>query len=220
MKVKDDLWENVDRIPDCIVTYLLYKEGKSIQTISTIRRMDTQQVEKDIIKSKMMLNKREIKGEDILLKIISMKKKDRLEYLATLNEDDKKILAEDISKRYFKFKNTEDKIILIWLIGELKMKELVPFLRMELNSNVVNNRRLACSALGKIKAKESKPWLEAALNDDNPQVRQYAVKALSHVGDEETIDKLELLLKTESKDYVIKAVYDSIEEIKNQNKTY
>lgn len=214
------LWKDISKIEDYFITYLLYKEGKPIESIALIRRMSKQEVEKDIIKSKIFLSKdlkKEIR-EDKLVKIISLPKKDRILYLKDITEEEKNKLSDEIYNRYIKFKNQEDRMILIWLIGELNEERFLPFLRMELRSKNVNYRRLACSALGKMGNKGAKPWLEATLKDENPQVRQYAVKALSEIGDSHTLELLREVVLTDEKEYVKRAAKQSIKEIKNKLK--
>lgn len=214
------LWKDISKIEDYFITYLLYKEGKPIESIALIRRMSKQEVEKDIIKSKIFLSKdlkKEIR-EDKLVKIISLPKKDRVLYLKDITEEEKNKLSDEIYNRYIKFKNQEDRMILIWLIGELNEERFLPFLRMELRSKNVNYRRLACSALGKMGNKGAKPWLEATLKDENPQVRQYAVKALSGIGDSHTLELLREVVLTDEKEYVKRAAKQSIKEIKNKLK--
>lgn len=218
--IERTLWKDISKLEDYFITYLLYKEGKPIESIALIRRMSKQEVEKDIIKSKIFLSKDSKKGnkEDKLIKIISLTKKDRILYLKDMTEEEKNRLSDEIYNRYIKFKNQEDRMILIWFIGELNEERFLPFLRMELRSKNVNYRRLACSALGKMKNKEAKPWLEATLKDENPQVRQYAVKALSGIGDPHTLELLREVVLTDEKEYVKRAAKQSIEEIKNKLK--
>ncbi|WP_427339051.1 HEAT repeat domain-containing protein [Caloranaerobacter sp. DY30410] len=213
MKKTELSWSNIKKLKDYHITYLLYLEGRNIDEISIIRRMPKEQVERHILECKISLSKK-TSEEDLLIKIISLNKKDRLEYLSKVNESERETLVMEIYKRYIKFKNPEDRMILIWLIGEIKDKRLLPFIRMELRSKYVNLRRLCCSALGKIKDEKTKDWLEEALEDANPQVRQYAAKALKYVGDLDTINKLRKIIADEKeKGYVKKAAYNSLVSI-------
>ncbi|KPU27990.1 hypothetical protein TR13x_01185 [Caloranaerobacter sp. TR13] len=213
MKKAELTWSNLKELKDYQITYLLYLEGRSVDEISIIRRMSKEQIERHILECKINLSKK-ISEEDLLIRIISLNKEDRLEYLNRMNKTEKEVLVMEIYKRYIRFKNIEDRMILIWLIGELKDKRLLPFIRMELRSKHVNIRRLCCSALGKIKDEKTKDWLEEALEDINPQVRQYAAKALKYIGNEETIDKLRKIITYEKeKDYVKKAAYNSLVSI-------
>ena len=213
----DRVWDDILSLEDHIITYMLYKEGKTVEAISKIRRMSKNDVERDIIKSKRELLINSNQKEDLLLKVISMPKKERIQYILDMNIEIKNQLSEDIYKRYIKFKNPEDRMILIWLIGELKDEKLIPILKMELSSKITNYRRLSCSALGKISRKETKDWVEEMLEDSNPQVRQYAAKALTYIGDEKTVGKLEQLYKFDEKEYVKRAAKISIEEIRKRN---
>lgn len=205
-------WENLNNIEDHYITYMLYREGKSVEAISIIRGKTKNEVEREILKSKIDLMDYR-KTEDELVKIISLSKSERIDYLGGLTDLEKEKLEEEIYKRYIKFKNPEDRIILIWLIGELKSKKLLPFLKMELKSNKVNYRRLSCSALGKIGDVSTKQWLEEMVKDENPQVRQYAIKALSHIGDDKTVLILKGAYENEKVMYVKRGIRETIEEI-------
>lgn len=205
-------WNNIEDLKEHHISYLLYREGKSIDTISVIRRMKKDKVQRHIIKAKMEVNANRKKRPDKLVDIMSMPKDRRIKYLKSMDRKDKRRLATQIYKRYVSFKNYEDRMILIWLIGELKDERLLPLLRMELSSHNGNLRRLSCSALGKINNKGTKKWLEDALYDKSPQVRQYSAKALAGIGDEASIKLLKGLLKDE-KEYVRRAARSSIEEI-------
>ncbi|MBS4539630.1 HEAT repeat domain-containing protein [Clostridium sp. D2Q-11] len=207
-------WSNIDKMESFHISYLLYSEGKSIEIISKIRNIPHKEVEKHIIEGKIKYS--EFKKNDRLINIISMEKSKRVSYLNNLSEEEIQSLTEEIYKRYIKFKNPEDRMILIWLIGEIKDEKLVPFLKMELKSKNVNFRRLACSALGKIGKVEYKEILEGLFEDKNPQVKQYAIKSLRKIGDNNTISLLEHILQdTREKDYVKRAAKEVISEIKD-----
>lgn len=199
-------WDKLDELDDYMITYHLYMEGKSLKALSLIRNKPYKEIEKDIIFAKIEVNKSKVKEEDHLLKIISLNKDDRLAYLNKLSPIEKEELIDEIYKRYTSFKSSEDRIILIWLIGELRANKLIMHLRMELRSKKVNHRRLACSALGKIRNPISKPWLEYMLGDRNPQVRQYAVNSLAYLGDDKSLKELEKLKKIENKNYVLDSI--------------
>jgi uncharacterized protein YpbB len=105
-------WNEIDNMESFQISYLLYLEGKSIDIISKIRNLPYKEVEKHIIEAKIKYQKK--KKQDKLIKIISMSKSKRIEYLKTLTNEDERDLVEQIYKRYIKFKNTEDRMILIW----------------------------------------------------------------------------------------------------------
>ena len=211
-------WVNVEEYEDCFISYLLFQEGKTIELIGKIRNKNKAVVEKDIIKSKAYLHQKRQKEDDRLLNIISMDKSRRIEKLESLSGDDKGFLIEEIYNRYTSFKDSEDRVILIWLIGELDSDKLLPFLKMELNSKIFNQKRLACSALGKLKRSETRYWLYPFIDDENPQVRQYAVRALKDIGDLETIDIFRNRFRIEKKDYVKRAILESVETINEKYK--
>lgn len=215
--MNNKIWDNIHEMEDYFITYLLYSEGKSVDAISIIRGKSKEKVEREIIKGKIALSNNS-DSIDKLVSIISLPKNERINHIKSLTSIEKTELEDEIYKRYINFKNPEDRIILIWLIGELESKKLLPFLKMELKSNNVNYRRLACSALGKIKDVNTKEWLEAMVSDKNPQVRQYAIKALSHIGDESTIEKLKYIVINDSKEYIRRNALESIELIKNRIK--
>ena len=210
---KQGYWNNIDNIEDYYITYLLYREGKTLNTIAKIRRLKLNEVEDHILKAKISLSTKK-SDSDFLVELISLSKTERIHFLDNMKGDEKNNLIDEISKRYIHFKNPEDRMILIWLIGELKAEKLLPFLKMELLSNKVNYRRLSCSALGKIRNKGTKPWLAKALIDENPQVRQYAINALSKFGDEKTISLLEPIVLNDDKEYVKKSAENAIKKIK------
>lgn len=206
-------WETIDKMESFQISYLLYLEGKSIKIISKIRNLPYNEVEKHIIEAKIKYKRQ--KNDDELIKIISMQKGKRLEYINTLLKEEKEKLAGEIYKRYIKFKNPEDRMILIWLIGELKNERLIPFLLMELKSKNVNYRRLSISALGKIKSKDYKEVLEKFFYDDNAQVRQYAIKSIKEIGDQSSVNKLKLILSDNNeKEYVKRAAIEVIKILK------
>lgn len=208
-------WSNIDKMESFHISYLLYNEGKSIEVISKIRNIPYKDVEKHIIEGKIKYSEMK-KEEDRLIEIISMEKNSRIEYINNLSQEKRKNLSEEIYKRYIKFKNPEDRMILIWLIGELKEDRLIPFLKMELKSKNVNFRRLACSALGKIGKVEYKQILEKLFCDSNPQVRQYAIKSIRKIGDYDTIKLLNNILNNNrEKDYVRRAAKEAILYIKD-----
>lgn len=215
--MNEEYWNRIENIEDHFISYLLMKEGKSLKAVSIIRNQDIKKIERDIIKSKIEIQKDKKIEKDFLLDIISLNKNDRIEKIKLLSNEEKEIVINEIYKRYTNFKTTEDRMILIWLIGELNSDKLLPFLRMELKSNSFNQKRLACSALGKLNRKETKNWLEPMINDNNPQVRQYAIKALKNIGDMETINLLLNRRNIEDRDYVKVAIDETIISIKNIN---
>jgi len=210
-------WENLEESDDCIITYLLYREGKDIGLISKIRNISDEKVEKDIIDAKIRL--REIKSgykrKSLLDRILELSKEARLEFIKKETPEKIEILKHEIKKKYGDIKNPEDKASLIWLIGELKDASLLGLLTKDILHNNGNVRRMVCSALGKIGDEKAVPILHKALYDRRPQVRQYAAKALKNLGNEISIELLEQLLQRDTqKDYVKRAYLEALESIK------
>ena len=213
MNVKQLCFSNIDNLTDVDITYLLYKEGKSIKQISKIRRMNEKQVHDDIIKAKLIYTKES--KQSLLVKMMSTVKKERIKMLRQISESQMTVLKNEIYNNYTKYKADEDRMILIWLIGELKDTKFLPFLRMELRSKRVNHRRLACSALGKISDEATKSWLEEALKDNNPQVKQYAMKALNNLADSKTYEMInDIYNNLSEREYVRNTAKEILENIK------
>jgi len=117
-------WENIDVIDDFFITYLLYKESKSVPQISIIRNLSEEKVKDQIIEAKLAIREyQKEKGnqkEDLLDEFLKLNKSNRLDFMDSL--DDKKMLyfKRRLFKRITEEKNAEDLISLIWATGELK----------------------------------------------------------------------------------------------------
>ena len=46
-------WDNIDKLEDHYITYLLYKESRTVSQISKIRNLSTSQVNDQLIKAKL-----------------------------------------------------------------------------------------------------------------------------------------------------------------------
>lgn len=209
-------WDDVEKYDDCIITYLLYKEGKSIDIISRIRNISKEKVEKDIIDAKIKL--RAIQSgqnkKSLLDRILELSKKERLRFINKEPSERVEMLIKEIRERYGYIKNPEDKASLIWLVGELKDSSLVGLLAKDILHKNGNVRRMVCSALGKIGNERAIPILHKALKDDKPQVRQYAAKALREIGNKDSIALLnQIIKKSYEKDYVKRACLEAVKNI-------
>lgn len=210
-------WESIQEIDDCVITYLLYKEGKDIELISRIRNISIEKVEKDIIDAKIKLRslKSESNKKSLLDRLLEFSKEERLKFIMKQPGENVEGLILEIKRKYGTIKNPEDKASLIWLIGELKDERLLGLLTKDILHNNGNVRRMVCSALGKIGSKNAIPILHKALYDRKPQVRQYAAKALKTIGNDSSMEILEQLLKRgNEKDYVKRAFLEAAESIK------
>jgi len=210
-------WENIDVIDDFFITYLLYKESKSVPQISIIRNLSEEKVKDQIIEAKLAIREyQKEKGnqkEDLLDEFLKLNKSNRLDFMDSL--DDKKMLyfKRRLFKRITEEKNAEDLISLIWATGELKDSRFLDLLHQLTDHRHSDVRRITYSALRKIGSKESKEFLEKGLYDSNAQTRQYSAKALSEIGDDVSLKILKRLSsqnKNSEKGYVLRAYDEAI----------
>lgn len=218
-------WSNIDQLEDHFITYLLYKESKTVPQISKIRNISTIEVKDQLIKAKLemkSMSKNKIESsKDILDKYLELEKSERLDFIEELGLDEDRILKfkRELYKRIRLEKNAEDLIILIWTTGELKEEkylDLLHSLTMHRHSDI---RRITYSAIRKIQSPKSRSCLEKGLYDSNPQTRQYCAKALSVVGNNNSLLILrKLLLKSNhEKEYVLRAYEEAIKVLEEES---
>ena len=69
-------WDNIDQLDDYFITYLLYKDSKTVSQISKIRNISTTEVNDHLIKAKLEIKamlKDELElSKDILDKFLEM----------------------------------------------------------------------------------------------------------------------------------------------------
>ncbi len=209
--------ENIDNIEDFFITYILYKEGKTIHQISKIRNLTNYQVNEQLIEAKLKLkhlfNPNEKIDTDIIDEILILDKSKRLELILGLNESELLDFKRKLYKRIIKEKNAEDIIKLIWCVGELKDERFLDLLHDLTYKKHSDIRRITYSAIKKIASPKSKEVLENGLYDTNPQTKMYCAKALSELGDENTLKILRFILRKNNneKDYVINEYKKTIE---------
>ena len=209
--------ENIDNIEDFFITYILYKEGKTIHQISKIRNLTNYQVNEQLIEAKLKLkhlsNPNEKIDTDIIDEILILDKSKRLELILELNENELLDFKRKLYKRIIKEKNAEDVIKLIWCVGELKDERFLDLLHDLTYKKHSDIRRITYSAIKKIASPKSKEVLENGLYDTNPQTKMYCAKALSELGDENTLKILRFILRKNNneKDYVINEYKKTIE---------
>lgn len=220
MKLSEDnftilSWDKIEQKEDFFITFLLYKEGKSINLISRIRNINEETVQKHIINAKFIFKNNNLKKrEDLFIELLASTKEQRIEALSLMNSDEKKDLAIYLVKKIPTIKNADDMMIALWIAGELKENILLPVIHIQLDHRHGGVRRMVCSALGKINSVESIDVLHKALQDVKPQVRQYASKALKQIGNEKTILKLNSLLNNPRElEYVRRSHLETIEYI-------
>ncbi|QZY56500.1 HEAT repeat domain-containing protein [Crassaminicella profunda] len=210
-------WESYDTTKDYIITYLLYQEGKSIELIAKIRNMNVERVKKQIILAKSEAISLKEQDKSMLEKMLEISKTERIKMISRMPSKDRKTLAREIYYGYNHIRNAEDKMILIWIIGELRIKELVHIVYKDIKHPHGNVRRMVCSAINKIGDPKGIDSLHKALLDSKPQVRQYAAKGLGKIGDEKSIIKMKRLLgNPNEKEYVKNAFYEAINHIERR----
>ncbi|MGY0372507.1 HEAT repeat domain-containing protein [Clostridium sp. JNZ J1-5] len=215
-------WNEIDKYNEEDITYFLFIEGKSIETICRIRNIDRPTVQNHIIQGKIkyrFLTKSK-NTEDLFKEITKAGKRDKIEVLNSLDEENKRKVLEFIKNGYTDM-YSRDKEVAVWIIGELKDFNSLDILAKASVHKFVNIRRMAVSAMGKIESPKCETALIRALEDSNPQVVTYAIKALQKLNSKRAVEKIIYLKNTSDKEYIKRAaeIYlDNIEEdINNHN---
>ena len=111
-------WDNIDKLEDHYITYLLYKESRTVSQISKIRNLSTSQVNDQLIKAKLeiksMLKDKVELSKDVIDKFLVLNKNDRLKFMDSLNEERMLDFKRKLYKRIITEKNAEDLMILIF----------------------------------------------------------------------------------------------------------
>ncbi|MGL4796983.1 MAG: HEAT repeat domain-containing protein [Paraclostridium sp.] len=212
-------WDNIENLDDYFITYLLYKESKTIVQISKIRNIDISEVNDQLIRAKMdiksMLKNQVELSKDILDKFLELGKDDRINFINQLSEERLLELKRKLYKRILIEKNIEDLMILIWTTGELKDDRFLPIVHPFTTHRHSDVRRITYSALRKIESKSSREYFQRGLYDTNPQTRQYCAKALSKVGDKNSLKMMRRLRNktSQEKEYVLRAYDEAINQL-------
>ena len=147
-------WDNIDKLEDHYITYLLYKESRTVSQISKIRNLSTSQVNDQLIKAKLeiksMLKDKVELSKDVIDKFLVLNKNDRLKFMDSLNEERMLDFKRKLYKRIITEKNAEDLMILIWATGELKDDRFLALLHPLTSHRHSDVRRITYSALRKI----------------------------------------------------------------------
>ena len=190
-------WDNIDKLEDHYITYLLYKESRTVSQISKIRNLSTSQVNDQLIKAKLeiksMLKDKVELSKDVIDKFLVLNKNDRLKFMDSLNEERMLDFKRKLYKRIITEKNAEDLMILIWATGELKDDRFLALLHPLTSHRHSDVRRITYSALRKIESPSSREYLQRGLYDSNPQTRQYCAKALAKIGNKNSLKMLKQL---------------------------
>lgn len=209
-------WDNIDKLEDHYITYLLYKESRTVSQISKIRNLSTSQVNDQLIKAKLeiksMLKDKVELSKDVIDKFLVLNKNDRLKFMDSLNEERMLDFKRKLYKRIITEKNAEDLMILIWATGELKDDRFLALLHPLTSHRHSDVRRITYSALRKIESPSSREYLQRGLYDSNPQTRQYCAKALAKIGNKNSLKMLKQLRnkKNFKKEYVLRAYEEAI----------
>ena len=209
-------WDNIDKLEDHYITYLLYKESRTVSQISKIRNLSTSQVNDQLIQAKLeiksMLKDKVELSKDVIDKFLVLNKNDRLKFMDSLNEERMLDFKRKLYKRIITEKNAEDLMILIWATGELKDDRFLALLHPLTSHRHSDVRRITYSALRKIESPSSREYLQRGLYDSNPQTRQYCAKALAKIGNKNSLKMLKQLRnkKNFEKEYVLRAYEEAI----------
>ena len=83
-------WENVENLQDHYITYLLYKESKTVSQISKIRNISQMEVNDQLIRAKLeikaMLKDEMESSKDIIDKFLGLNKSERITFMEGLSE--------------------------------------------------------------------------------------------------------------------------------------
>ena len=216
MSIMNISWDNIDKLEDHYITYLLYKESRTVSQISKIRNLSTSQVNDQLIKAKLeiksMLKDKVELSKDVIDKFLVLNNNDRLKFMDSLNEERMLDFKRKLYKRIITEKNAEDLMILIWATGELKDDRFLALLHPLTSHRHSDVRRITYSALRKIESPSSREYLQRGLYDSNPQTRQYCAKALAKIGNKNSLKMLKQLRnkKNFEKEYVLRAYEEAI----------
>ena len=212
-------WDNIDQLEDYFITYLLYKEYKTVSQISKIRNISATEVNDHLIRAKLEIKamlKDELElSKDILDKFLELNKEKRIAFMESLHEERMVDFKRRLYKRILIERNAEDLMILIWATGELKDDRFLKLLHPLTSHRHSDVRRITYSALRKIESPKSREVLQRGLYDTNAQTRQYCAKALSKIGNETSLKMLRQLKnkKQFEKDYVLRAYDEAIDTL-------
>lgn len=212
-------WDNIDELPDYFITYLLYKESKTVSQISKIRDISVSEVKEQLIEAKLQireaLKSQSESSKDMLETFLELNKNQRLDFMNSLDEEKMLYFKKKIYKRIITEKNNEDLVILIWATGELKDERFLRLLHAFTEYRNSDVRRITYSALRKIGSDSSREYLQRGLYDTNPQTRQYCAKALAKIGNKNSLKMLRQLKKNKSfeKEYVLRAYDEAIDAL-------
>ncbi len=130
-------------------SYRLYLEKKTVTEISQILKIEENLVQQHIISAKLNQNFGNIKEDNFLERLLAMNKSERLEEISNLSDETETDLALEILNFLNKeTKNPEDCALVVWIIGELKLKKFDEHLKKLSFSYNGNIKRMVFSTMG------------------------------------------------------------------------
>lgn len=157
-------WENIDNLEDYFITYLLYKESKTVSQISKIRNISSTEAGEQLIQAKLKIKEMQKDdfeaSKDILDKFLELDKIKRLDFMDSLDDEKMVYFKRKVFKRILVEKNAEDLIVLIWATGELKDDRFLKLLHQLTNHRHSDIRRITYSAIRKIESPSSREVLQ------------------------------------------------------------
>jgi HEAT repeat protein len=209
-------WSEINSYTDEDITYFLFLEGKSIDSLCKIRNLNREIVQKHILDGKIKYGilAKSSNEKELFETISKAGKLDKIEALKCLDENSKSKLIQFIRANYADMK-TKEKENAVWILGEIGDKDISNVLMKACVHNHVNVRRMAVSAVGKIGDKSMEIVAIKALEDDNPQVVMYAIKALIKVKSENAINKVKEIYSKTDKDYIKRTAEEYFSTIEN-----
>jgi HEAT repeat protein len=210
-------WKDIDSLSDSDITYFLSLEGKSLEAICKIRKLDKEEVQRQIIEGKIKYRflVRSSNEEELFKTLCNTAKQDKLSVLASLDDFTRGKMIEYIKKEYANM-FSKDKETALWIIGEMKSKTAMDILVKSTVHKHVNIRRMAVSALGKLEDRMGEMALLRALEDENSQVVMYAIKSLAKIKSEKALDKIKNIYVSSEKEYLRRAAEEFITNYQKQ----
>lgn len=210
-------WNNINDYTEEEITYFLFMEGKSIESICKIRKIDRATAQNHIIEGKIKYRflSKSSNIEEFFKSIAKAGKLDKLEVLNSMEEDSIESLIHFIRNNYVEM-YPKDKESAVWILGELKREDCIDILIKASVHKFVNVRRMAISAMGKIQSDKCEIALIRALDDENPQVVTYAIKALAKASSVNAIHKIQKIKNSTNKKYVIEAAENFLNGVINE----
>lgn len=202
-------WDFISKYSNEEISYFLYLEGKSIETISIIRNLPKQEIQKHLISCKIKY-RHLVKSDNIyelFKKLQNTPKNERIYVLNELDVVNKTKLIDYIINNHLDI-TLKEKEFGIWVLGELKAEKAVDFLIKCTVHKFVNIRRMSVSALGKIGNGSCERALLRALKDENHQVVSYAIKSLEKIKSENCKETIKEIYNSTDKDYLKKSCED------------